>query len=160
MRRSVRLVATLMLASPLGACGGDSSPSVFPRAPVVLISIDTLRADRLPAYGYRGVRTPNLDRFRRDAILYQNAYSPCPMTLPSHLTMLTGLLPQEHGVRNNLGVVFNGEAHASLPLLLKGQGYATGAAVSSYVLRAETGLAGVFDYYEDSIDPRPGAPPS
>jgi arylsulfatase A-like enzyme/Flp pilus assembly protein TadD len=125
---------------------------------VVLISIDTLRADRLPAYGYPGVRTPNLDRLRRDSILYQNAYSPCPMTLPSHLTMLTGLLPPEHGVRNNLGFVFKGEAHANLPLLLKGQGYATGAAVSSYVLRAETGLAGVFDYYEDSIDPRPGAP--
>jgi arylsulfatase A-like enzyme/Flp pilus assembly protein TadD len=125
---------------------------------VVLISIDTLRADRLPAYGYAGVRTPNLDSFRRDAILYQNAYSPCPMTLPSHLTMLTGLLPQEHGVRNNLGFVFKSDAHASLPLLLKAQGYATGAAVSSYVLRAETGLAAAFDYYEDSIDPRPGAP--
>ena len=150
-------MGTLVLVM-LGTCRGDSSPPVFPRASVVLISIDTLRADRLPAYGYRGVRTPNLDRFRRDAILYQNAYSPCPMTLPSHLTMLTGLLPQEHGVRNNLGFVFKGETHASLPLLLKDQGYATGAAVSSYVLRAETGLARVFDYYEDSIDPRPGAP--
>ncbi len=156
--KSVELAATLGFATLLGACRGDSSPPVFPRAPVVLISIDTLRADRLPAYGYRGVRTPNLDHFRREAILYQNAYSPCPMTLPSHLTMLTGLLPPEHGVRNNIGFAFAGEAHPSLPLLLKGQGYATGAAVSSYVLRAETGLAGVFDYYEDSIDPRPGAP--
>jgi choline-sulfatase len=156
--RSTRLGATLVLVTLLGACHGGSSPPVFPRAPVVLISIDTLRADRLPAYGYAGVRTPNLDRLRQDSILYQNAYSPCPMTLPSHLTMLTGLLPQEHGVRNNLGFVFTGNAHASLPRLLKGEGYATGAAVSSYVLRAETGLAGVFDYYEDSIDPRPGAP--
>jgi arylsulfatase A-like enzyme len=71
-------VATLALLTPLGACRGDSSPPVFPRVPVVLISIDTLRADRLPAYGYTGVRTPNLDRLRRDSILYQNAYRPAP----------------------------------------------------------------------------------
>jgi hypothetical protein len=115
MRRSVRLVARLTLASPLGACRGDSSPSVFPRAPVVLISIDTLRADRLPAYGYRGVRTPNLDRFRRDAILYQNAYSPCPMTLPPQLTMLTGLLPQEHGFGTTLASSSTGRRTRASP---------------------------------------------
>jgi arylsulfatase A-like enzyme/Flp pilus assembly protein TadD len=125
---------------------------------VVLISIDTLRADRLPAYGYAKVETPYLDRFRKDAWLFENAYSPCPMTFPSHVTMLTGLLPQEHGVRNNVGYVFQGSAHPSLPSLLKAQRYATGAAVSSYVLRADTGLAGLFDYYEDSLDPRLGSP--
>jgi len=124
---------------------------------VILISIDTLRADHLPSYGYHGVETPHLDRFRKDAILYEHAYSHCPMTLPSHLSMLTGLLPTEHHVRNNVGFVFKGERE-SLPTLLKRQGYETGAAVSSYVLRAETGLARLFDYYEDSLDPRPGAP--
>ncbi len=138
------------------ACRGTGGPPVFPRAPVVLISIDTLRADRLPAYGYRRVETPHLDRLRKDAILFESAWSPCPMTLPSHVTMLTGLLPPAHGVRNNVGFTFDGTAHPHLPGLLKAAGYATGAAVSSYVLRGETGLAVLFDDYEDSLDPRRG----
>ena len=140
----------------LSGCGEHRETSVFPGAPVVLVSIDTLRSDRLPAYGYAGVRTPHLDRFRRDAILFESAWSPCPMTLPSHVTMLTGLLPPEHGVRNNVGFAFDGARHPHLPGLLKARGYATGAAVSSYVLRGETGLAALFDEYEDSLDPRRG----
>jgi arylsulfatase A-like enzyme/predicted Zn-dependent protease len=138
------------------ACRRAPAPEIFPQAPVVLISIDTLRSDRLPAYGYAGVATPHLDRFRRDALLFESAWSPCPMTLPSHVTMLTGLLPPEHGVRNNVGFAFDGARHPHLPGLLKRRGYATGAAVSSYVLRGETGLAALFDEYEDSVDPRHG----
>ncbi len=129
----------------------------FEKAPVVLISIDTLRADHLPAYGYRNVDTPHLDAFRRDAILFQNAYSHCPMTLPSHLSMLTGLLPSEHGVRDNAGFHFDGAQHPSLPRLLHDRGYATGAAVSSYVLRSETGLGSLFDAYDDATNARAGA---
>jgi choline-sulfatase len=140
----------------LAACRGSETVPAFPGAPVVLVSIDTLRADHLPAYGYRGLETPHLDRFRRDAILFEEAFSPCPMTLPTHVSMLTGLLPAEHGVRNNVGQTFDGRAHPSLPALLQGRGYATGAAVSAYVLRGETGLAALFDYYEDSIDPGHG----
>jgi arylsulfatase A-like enzyme len=60
--------------------------------------------------------------------------------------MLTGMLPPEHGVRNNSGFVFRGDTHPSLPRLLKEQGYATGAAVSTYVLRRETGLGALFDF--------------
>ena len=138
------------------ACRDAARGARHPVAPVVLISIDTLRSDHLPVYGYRGVETPSLDRFRRDAILFRHAYSPCPLTLPSHVTMLTGLRPPEHGVRNNIGFAFRSADHPSLPILLKKQAYATGAAVSSYVLRGETGLAAAFDWYEDSIDPRPG----
>jgi len=145
----------LLAAASLAGCGGGAPPE-FPNAPVILISIDTLRADRLPAYGYTRVRAPFLDRFQRDAWIFENAYSPCPLTLPAHTTMLTGLLPPEHGVRNNAGFVFDGKAHKSLPLLLKERGYATGAAVSSYVLRYGTGLGQLFDYYEDSIGMVPG----
>lgn len=119
--------------------------------PVILISIDTLRADRLPAYGYDKVATPHLDALRRDGILFDNAYSHCPMTLPSHVSMLTGLLPTEHGVRNNLGYRFDASKHTTLPQMLKARGYATGAAVSSYVLRADTGLGAAFDFYDDAI---------
>ena len=136
--------------------GGDTASRSAENAPVVLISIDTLRADHLPAYGYTKIRTPFIDAFAEDSWLFENAYTPCPMTLPAHTTMLTGELPPEHGVRNNVGFVFDGRAHPSLPLLLKAHGYATGAAVSSYVLRSETGLGPLFDYYEDSIDAAPG----
>jgi arylsulfatase A-like enzyme/tetratricopeptide (TPR) repeat protein len=127
-----------------------------PGTPVVLISVDTLRADHLPAWGYRGVATPALDRLRADGILVRHAWSPVPLTLPAHVSMLTGLLPPEHGVRANAGFTFRSPDHPSLPTLLKAQGYATGAAVSSYVLRAEAGLAAAFDFYDDGIDPSAG----
>jgi arylsulfatase A-like enzyme/Tfp pilus assembly protein PilF len=149
-------LAALVAASGASGCGRSGPPGPFPGASVVLVSIDTLRSDRLPAYGYRGVSTPHLDRFRRDAILFESAWSPCPMTLPSHVTMLTGLLPPEHGVRGNAGFAFDGAAHPHLPGLLRARGYATSAAVSSFVLRAETGLGALFDAYEDSLDPRGG----
>ena len=150
---------TLLLLGAAAALACRSQPASlrFPGAPVVLVSIDTLRSDHLPAYGYREVETPYLDRFRADAILFRHAYSPCPMTLPAHVTMLTGEQPFAHGVRSNVGFTFRADAHPSLPVLLKGRGYATGAAVSSYVLRPETGLRAAFDDYEASLDPRPGA---
>lgn len=151
-----RLAAAAVFGLFLGSCSRDRAQRTFPDAPVILISIDTLRADRLPLYGYDKVQTPFLDRFAKDAWLFENAYSPCPMTLPAHTTMLTGTLPPEHGVRNNIGFAFDGAAHLSLPRLLKQRGYATGAAVSSYVLRSETGLGALFDFYEDSFGTTPG----
>ena len=153
-RASLAVAALFFLLS--ASCSRERAVPTFPGAPVVLISIDTLRADRLPLYGYTRIRTPFLDRFAKDAWLFENAYSPCPMTLPAHTTMLTGMLPPEHGVRNNIGFAFDGEAHVNLPRLLKQRGYATGAAVSSYVLRSETGLGALFDFYEDSFDTIPG----
>jgi choline-sulfatase len=155
--RAVRRAAVLLLIALSCTRGREPRAPVYPRAPVVLISIDTLRSDHLPAYGYRGVETPNLDRLRGDAILFRNAYSHCPMTLPSHLSMLTGLLPPEHGVRDNAGFRFDAAKHETLPALLRANGYATGAAVSSYVLRRDTGLGAAFDFYDDALDVHPGA---
>ncbi len=157
---AARPIATLASLLALGLLAASCSRSMgvptFKNAPVVLISIDTMRADRLPAYGYGKIRTPNLDRLLPEAWLFENAYTPCPMTAPAHTSMLTGQIPPEHGVRNNAGFVFDGKAHTSLPTLLKAHGYATGAAVSSYVLRYETGLGPLFDYYEDSLETAPG----
>jgi arylsulfatase A-like enzyme/tetratricopeptide (TPR) repeat protein len=147
----------LLFALIAVACGSRPDTGRLPAGtPVVLISVDTLRADHLPAYGYGAVATPALDRLRADAILFRNAWSPAPLTLPSHVTMLTGLLPPQHGVRANAGFTYRGGAASSLPGLLKARGYATGAAVSSYVLRADTGMAPLFDFYEDGIDPSAG----
>jgi tetratricopeptide (TPR) repeat protein len=141
----------LLLGVVFMACNREQARPDFAGAPVILISIDTLRADRLPAYGYTKVATPNIDALRNDGILFANAYSHCPMTLPSHVSMLTGLLPTEHEVRNNLGYRFDPNRHVTLPRLLKQRGYATGAAVSSYVLRAGTGLGPAFDFYDDAV---------
>ncbi len=143
-------------ALSLGGCrgrGGETATS-FPRAPIVLISIDTLRSDHLPAYGYRGVETPAIDALAKDGILYERAYSHIPLTLPSHLSILTGLLPADHGVRDNVGYRFHAERVPYLPRLLKAAGYKTGGAVSAYVLRAETGIAQGFDFYEGAIELR------
>ncbi|HEY2324415.1 MAG TPA: sulfatase, partial [Thermoanaerobaculia bacterium] len=139
------------------ACRHEQPALQFPNVPVILISVDTLRADHLPAYGYTGVATPNIDALRRDGTLFRNAYATVPMTLPSHVTMLTGLLPPEHGVRDNVGFRFDSKAHPSIASVLRNAGYATGGFISSYVLRGGTGLADAFDFYEDSIEGRPGA---
>jgi choline-sulfatase len=146
---SVAFAAAVLLA--LASCSRERAEGVFPNAPVILISIDTLRSDHLPAYGYRGVKTPNIDALRRDSILFARAYSHCPMTLPSHASIFTGLLPAEHGVRNNIGYRFDGAQHRTLASVLRARGYRTGAAVSSYVMRSDTGIDAGFDAYEDSI---------
>ncbi len=123
-------------------------------APVFLISIDTLRADRLPSYGYAKGSTPALDALRRDAILYTQAYSNIPLTLPSHASIFTGTLPYEHGVRNNLGYTVR-ESDRMLASILKEKGYETGGSVSSFVLRKDTGIARGFDFYDDYMTHSP-----
>ena len=157
-----RAATAFLVAASLGgaACrkpAGEGVPgaATFPGAPVVLVSIDTLRSDRLPAYGWTKVKTPHLDRLAAESYLFEKAFAPTPMTFPSHTSMLTGTLPPEHGVRNNSGFAFRGERHASLPKTLKAQGYVTGGAVSTYVLRRETGLGALFDWYEDSVPTNP-----
>ncbi|HEY0514704.1 MAG TPA: sulfatase-like hydrolase/transferase [Thermoanaerobaculia bacterium] len=153
--RSKILLLPLPVLLVLAAChhGGTDAGSVgpFPKAPVVLISIDTLRSDHLPAYGYRQVETPAIDTLRRDGLLFERAYSHTPLTLPSHVSMLTGRLPTEHGVRDNVGYAYDGDRFPNLAAVLHGAGYATGAAVSAYVLRPETGMSHGFDLYDAGI---------
>lgn len=147
----VRRFAILLIV--LTACSRTPEPraELAENPPVILISVDTLRSDHLPMYGYRAVATPNFDALRADSILFEHAYSHCPMTLPSHLSIFTGLLPTEHGVRNNIGYQFDAAKHRTLAKVLRERGYRTGAAVSSYVLRSETGVSDGFDFYDDAI---------
>ncbi len=142
--------AIILGALSLAGCHG-SGGAVDGRAPIIIISIDTLRSDHLPAYGYTKVSTPAIDRFRQDAILFEHAYSHCPLTLVSHASVFTGLLPAEHGIRDNLGYNLNPKAR-TMAELLKSKGYATGGAVSAIVLRGETGIKRGFDFWEDNID--------
>ncbi|HET9373306.1 MAG TPA: sulfatase-like hydrolase/transferase, partial [Vicinamibacterales bacterium] len=127
---------------------------------IVLVSIDTLRADRLPLYGYASGRTPRLDALARESVVFEKAYAHAPQTLPSHASMLTGLLPFDHGVRDNLGFTL-GADHPMLQERLKAAGYRSGGFVSAYVLRHGTGIARGFDVYDDEfpeggVDRSPG----
>lgn len=139
------------LALALVACGGPSEPT-WPGAPVVIISIDTLRADRLPAYGYDRVETPAVDALRDDAILFERAYAHTPLTLPSHASLLSGLLPEEHLGRDNTGYDIDANRLPWLPRLFAAAGYDTAAAVSALPLRVESGLGTGFDVYDDALD--------
>jgi choline-sulfatase len=120
-------------------------------APIILISIDTLRADHLPIYGYRKGSTPVMDRLAREALVFEAVYSHAPLTLPSHASLFTGLLPTRHGVRDNIGYTLN-PVHRTLAARFKAAGYTTGAAVSAYVLRRQTGVADGFDFFDDAIE--------
>lgn len=152
MRKTCLALAVLLLVLLVG-CGGKASTK---GAPIILVSIDTLRSDHLPAYGYGKIQTPALDAFAKDAILFERAYSHYPLTLPSHVSILTGQLPSAHKVRDNAGYPFEASKHPYLPRLLKQAGYETGAAVSAFVLRAQTGLSEGFDVYDGTFNPKPG----
>lgn len=140
------VAAALTLAVAAGACGKSADPTTAPRGPIVLVSIDTLRADRLPLYGYAKGRAPALDALAKDAVVFDRAYAHAPQTLPSHASLFTGHLPFEHKVRDNLGFRLQDGA-VTLASLLRSAGYATAAFVSAYVMRPETGIGQGFEVY-------------
>ncbi len=136
-------------------CGGEREA----RNPnLVLVTLDTVRADHLGCYGDGAAVTPALDRLAAEGIRFAQASSPVPLTLPSHTTLLTGLLPPHHGLRNNGAGALHGET-ATLATLLAGQGYRTGAFVGAFVLDHRFGLNRGFEVYDDEVprDPRAGA---
>ncbi|MHC4911804.1 MAG: sulfatase-like hydrolase/transferase [Planctomycetota bacterium] len=118
---------------------------------VILISIDTCRADYLGCYGYHRPTTPNIDRLAAQSILFENVISQVPITLPSHCSMLTGTIPPYHGVHNNSDYKL-GESNVTLAEILTGRGFATGAIVSAFVLDSQFGLDQGFDSYNDSFE--------
>src|SRR6202158_6073527 len=122
--------------------------------PIIVISIATLRADHLPAYGYRNVKTPAIDALAADGTVFERAYSHSPQTLPAHASLLSGRLPFETGVRDNLGFVIKA-GERLLPQMLRERGYATGGIVSAYVLRRETGISQGFDFFDGEMPPGP-----
>jgi arylsulfatase A-like enzyme/tetratricopeptide (TPR) repeat protein len=149
LRSVVRILLPAVLIS-LWACR-PADRFLARDTPVVLISVDTLRADHLPVYGYGGVATPNIDALRKDSVLFANAYTHVPLTLPSHTSLLTGLLPPQNGVRDNYGYSLPANIE-TLAALLQRAGYATGAAVSSAVLSRESGLDRGFELYDDKLE--------
>jgi arylsulfatase A-like enzyme/Tfp pilus assembly protein PilF len=118
---------------------------------VLLITLDTTRADHLPVYGYKNVKTPGIDRLAETSLIFDDAIAQVPLTLPSHTSILTGLLPIGHGVRDNEGYLLDPKV-ISLAAILKGGGYTTAAFVSAFVLDSRFGLNQGFDSYFDKFD--------
>jgi arylsulfatase A-like enzyme/Flp pilus assembly protein TadD len=120
---------------------------------VILITLDTLRADRLSCYGSDKVATPNIDAFAAEGVRFTNAASAVPLTLPAHASIMTGLYPPGHGVRENVGYVLD-ERFPTLAELLRTNGWATGGFVSAFVLDRQWGIGRGFDRYFDDFDLR------
>ena len=118
---------------------------------VILITVDTLRADKVGCYGNANVATPTMDAFAARGIRYERAISQTPLTLPSHTTIMTGTLPVFHGVRDNGGFVVPSEL-VTMAEAFKAKGYDTAAFVAAYVLDSKWGLNQGFDTYFDKFD--------
>ena len=169
-------MAALVLA--LSGCGGDVAPERggdpdSPRVPLVggeveeglldgrpnllIVTVDTLRADHLGAYGYARGTSPRLDALAAESVLFERAYAPIATTLPSHTTMFTGVSPHEHGVLANIadGVTYLRRPDlVTLAEFFSSAGYRTEAVVAAYPLRPEFGLDAGFDGY-DAPEARP-----
>jgi arylsulfatase A-like enzyme/Flp pilus assembly protein TadD len=145
-------LSLLLLLTLLAGCadGPPENPNL------ILVTLDTVRADRLGSYGYEAAETPSLDRLAAEGVRFAQASSPVPLTLPSHASLLSGLLPPHHGVRNNGAGAFP-EGTATLATFLAGQGYRTGAFLGAFVLDRRFGLSRGFEVYDDEIERAPGA---
>ncbi|UCE43083.1 MAG: sulfatase-like hydrolase/transferase [Candidatus Aminicenantes bacterium] len=118
---------------------------------LLVITLDTMRADRIGAYGYAKAKTPHLDGLTENGIMFANCYSPVPLTLPAHCSLFTGLYPLGHRVRDN-GTFFLSDAEFTLAEMMESKGYDTYAVVASFVLMAKFGLNQGFSIYDDSLD--------
>ena len=143
----------VLVFSLLGiSCGRATPTRATPAAPrtILLITIDTLRTDRVGAYGSRRGLTPALDRFAAESVRFDAAVAQVPLTLPSHATILTGLRPPAHGVRTNDGFKLPDDV-PTLAEHLRSASYRTAAFIAAFPLRRSTGLARGFDHYDDAF---------
>jgi arylsulfatase A-like enzyme/Flp pilus assembly protein TadD len=155
-----------LLAASVWVCGASRRLSLNPntgltqtaqaRPPsVVLVTLDTVRADHIACYGYRRIETPSIDQLAREGIRFEQAYAQVPLTLPSHAVLLTGTYPMFSGVRD----VTSTGLPATVPTLaeiLRQNGYRTAGFVSSFVLNSKWGLARGFELYDDQTDRETG----
>jgi len=149
---AVALAVTWLGWTRIGS-GGRSSGA----GPIILISVDTLRADRVGSYGYPRASTPVMDRLASEGVLFERALSHSPQTLPAHASILSGRLPFQHGVRDNIGFSV-GPGERLLPSRLRERGYRSAGFVSAFVLRRETGIGAGFDLFDADLPPaQPGA---
>ena len=167
MRTSKRLIAAAVVialagaaayvAWPRGVVTAGTNLGALPRGVdpaalnLVVITLDTTRADRLGPYGRQNAGTPNFDALAQDGVLFEHATTPAPITLPAHSSLFTGRFPPQHGVRDNGGYFLN-DKEQTLAETLKARGYATGGFIAAYVLDSKWGIAQGFDTYFDDFD--------
>lgn len=145
----MRALALFTLCSLSACSSGDGAQPPKPKN-LLLITVDTTRADHLGCYGNESAHTPVLDSLAKGGVLFENCFAPTPITLPSHASLLTGLRPPRHGARNNA----THPLPIDIPTLaerFKTEGFQTGAVVSALVLDSRYGLARGFDVYDDNL---------
>jgi arylsulfatase A-like enzyme/cytochrome c-type biogenesis protein CcmH/NrfG len=147
-RRFIVIVVVLMALTTLQA---SAQTAAKPPLNVVLITIDTLRADHVGCYGYKQIKTPNIDGLAADGARFERAFAVVPVTLPSHTTMLTGTYPMLSGMHDFSGNKLS-PLQPTLASVLKQAGYQTGAVIGAAVLDSRFGLNQGFDFYYDHFD--------
>jgi arylsulfatase A-like enzyme/Flp pilus assembly protein TadD len=164
--RQARWVAGLILCVFFVAVAGAAAigwwyarESPAHQGPIVVISVDGVPAAALPAYGAQRTDTPAIDALASEAVVFERAYAQSPLMVPAHASLLTGQLPVEHGVRDDAGFAVSREVQ-TLAELLRNRGFATGAAVSSFLLRPESGLAQGFTYFDAELPQREADAPT
>jgi arylsulfatase A-like enzyme len=138
------LVTTLAVGLLAGCSGGEPPPNIL------LITMDTTRADHLSVYGYKIATSPYLEEFAAEGAVFRQVYAAAPATAPSHATIFTSLSPLTHRVLKNAMVL--GEEFDTLAEVLADEGYETAGFVSSFVLNRKFGLSQGFEYYDDMLE--------
>jgi len=148
-----RLIVPLVIAAAFGCRGESRSPSQAGGGSpnILIVTLDTTRADRLGSYGCSWARTPHLDRLAAEGVRFTQAYSPVPLTLPAHGSLFTGAYPLFHRVRNNGTYVLAPQVE-TLAEILRRAGYTTAAFIASFVLDSRFGLDQGFEVYDDDMD--------
>lgn len=158
MSRLVTLIRVVVIFSTtliIASCSREGSERSARNPDVLLITLDTARADRFTFQNPNSpVRTPHLDQLATEGTVFTNTIAPSPITLVSHASLLTGLNPPDHGVRNN-GSYRLEDRFLTLAEVLKSEGYSTSAVVAATVLDGQFGLSQGFDWYDDEIKPTP-----
>lgn len=150
MSRRCLLLASLLLLAGCRSSNKEAAAPALRRLNLVLVTIDTLRADRLGCYGYPKIETPNLDSVASRGVAFENAVAQAPLTSPSHASMMTGLLPTVHKVRDTGGFVLR-SSDTTLAEILQQQGWDTAAFVGSSVLKKRFGFDQGFETYDDEM---------
>ena len=149
---AIRLLPGGEVMAPSGHVLGRLPSGVGPNdLSVLLITLDTTRADRIGAYGFADIETPHLDRLAAEGVLFEQAQAVAPLTLPAHSSIFTGEYPPAHGVRDN-GGFYLGDEHVVLAEILRDEGLRTGGFVGAFVLDAKWGIAQGFDHYFDDFE--------
>ena len=160
VKKSKKTFIIAVVVIGLLVAGGIASIFIFKKAKTInsaakgynllVITLDTLRADRVGVYGYAPAKTPNLDFLAKNGVMYENCYTPVPLTLPAHSSIFTGKYPIAHRVRGN-GMYMLPDSEVTLAEQMKEKGYDTFGVIASFVLLAKFGLDQGFDFYDDSL---------